>query len=105
MPPGKPATNEPGKPMRAHFTIKPPESKEMIDLETRWPLLQEIAAQSGGKVFTPEDASQLVDLLVNQSVPYVERHEQKMWQWWVLLVLMLTLLTLEWAGRKLAGLP
>jgi hypothetical protein len=104
-PPGKPGTDEPGKPMRARFTIKPPESKETIDLETRWPLLQEIAAKSGGKVFTPEDAGQLVDLLVNQSVPYVERREQKLWQWWVLLVLVLALLSLEWAGRKLAGLP
>jgi hypothetical protein len=77
----------------------------MIDLETRWSLLEEIAAKSGGKVFTAEDAGQLVELLVNQSVPYTERHEQKLWQWWVLLALVLTFLTLEWAGRKLAGLP
>ncbi len=104
-PPGKPGTGEAGKPMRASFTMKPPDSKEMIDLETRWPLLEEIAAKSGGKVFTAEDAGQLVNLLVNQSVPYSERHEQKLWQWWVLLVLMLALLTVEWAGRKLAGLP
>jgi hypothetical protein len=104
-PPGKPDAGEPGKPMRAHFTIRPPDSKEMIDLETRWPLLEEIAAKSGGKVFTPEDAGELVDLLVNQSVPYSERHEQKLWQWWVLLVLVLAFLTIEWAGRKLAGLP
>jgi hypothetical protein len=105
VPPDQPGGGEPSKPMRAHFTIKPPDSKEMIDLETRWPLLEEIAARSGGKVFTPEDASRLVDLLVNQSVPYVERHEQKLWQWWVLLVLVLSFLTVEWAGRKLAGLP
>jgi len=104
-PPGKPGGGKAGKPMRASFTVKPPDSKEMIDLETRWPLLEEIAAKSGGKVFTAEDAGQLVDLLVNQSVPYSERHEQKLWQWWVLLVLVLTLLTVEWAGRKLAGLP
>ncbi|HEY7311928.1 MAG TPA: hypothetical protein VH643_21370 [Gemmataceae bacterium] len=104
-PPGKPGSGKPGEPMRAHFTMKPPDSKEMIDLETRWPLLEEIAAKSGGKVFTAEDAGQLVELLVNQSVPYTERHEQKLWQWWVLLVLVLAFLTLEWAGRKLAGLP
>ncbi|MGH7172348.1 MAG: hypothetical protein ACRELG_18890, partial [Gemmataceae bacterium] len=104
-PPGKPDASVPGKPMRAHFTIRPPDSKEMIDLETRWPLLEEIAAKSGGKVFTPENAGELVDLLVKQSVPYTERHEQKLWQWWVLLVLVLAFLTVEWAGRKLAGLP
>ncbi|HTU20170.1 MAG TPA: hypothetical protein VMG10_19050 [Gemmataceae bacterium] len=104
-PPGKPNGGEPGKPMRASFTIRPPDSKEMIDLETRWPLLEEIAAKSGGKVFTPENAGELVDLLVKQSVPHTERHEQKLWQWWVLLVLMLAFLTVEWAARKLAGLP
>ncbi|HEY7423798.1 MAG TPA: hypothetical protein VH682_06085, partial [Gemmataceae bacterium] len=104
-PPNTPNAGEPGEPMRAHFTMKPPDSKEMIDLETRWPLLEEIAAKSGGKVFTAEDADQLADLLVNQSVPHSERHEQKLWQWWVLLALVLALLTVEWAGRKLAGLP
>ncbi|HTU91298.1 MAG TPA: hypothetical protein VMF69_14555 [Gemmataceae bacterium] len=95
----------PGKPMRAHFTIRPPDSKEMIDLETRWPLLEEIAAKSGGKVFTAENAGELIDLLVKQSVSYSERYEQKLWQWWVVLVLVLAFLTVEWAGRKLAGLP
>jgi hypothetical protein len=103
--PGMPRAGEPGKPMRAHFTMKPPDSKEMIDLETRWPLLEEIAAKSGGKVFTAEDAGQLVDLLVSQSVPYSERYERKLWQWWVLLALVLAFLTIEWTGRKLAGLP
>lgn len=104
-PPGKPSSGEAGKPLRARFLIKPPESKEMIDLQTRWPLLQEIAGKSGGKVFAAEDAAELVDLLVNQSVVHHERFEQKLWQWWVLLAVVLALLTLEWLGRKLAGLP
>ncbi len=104
-PPGKPNSGEPGKPMRAPFTVRPPDSKEMLVLETRWPLLEEIAAKSGGKVFTPEDAGELVDLLIHQSVPYSERFEQKLWQWWVVLALVLAFLTIEWAGRKLAGLP
>lgn len=94
-----------GQPMRAHFTIRPPDSNEMIDLETRWPLLEELAAQSGGKVFTPENAGELLDLLVKQALRNSERYEQKLWQWWVVLVLVLAFLTVEWAGRKLAGLP
>jgi hypothetical protein len=94
-----------GKPMRAHFTIRPPDSKELIDLETRWPLLEEMAAQSGGKVFAPEKAGELADLLVNQSISHSERYEQKLWQWWVVLVLVLVFLTIEWTGRKWAGLP
>jgi hypothetical protein len=92
-------------PLRAVFTMLPPESKEMIELETNWPLLDDLAVQSGGKVFTPETAGELRNLLVKQSVPNVEHHEQRLWQWWGLLAVVVILLTLEWAGRKLAGLP
>ena len=99
-PDGKP----PG-PLRSAFTVLPPDSTEAVDLETNWPLLEELAAKSGGKVFTPEDAAALADLLAKQSVPHVEHNEQRLWQWWVLLVAVVTLLTLEWVGRKWAGLP
>jgi hypothetical protein len=92
-------------PLRAVFTMLPPESKEMIDLETNWALLDDLAIQSGGKVFTPQTAAELRNLLVKQSVPNVEHHEQRLWQWWGLLAVVVILLTLEWAGRKLAGLP
>jgi hypothetical protein len=93
------------KPLRAHFTLRAPDSPELIELHTRWPLLEEIAAKSGGKVFAAEDAGALVELLAKKSVPHLERREQRLWQWWVLLALVVGLLTLEWAGRKLAGLP
>ena len=93
------------KPLRAEFRVLPPESREMIDLETRWPVLEDLARRSGGKVFTPEDAARLAELLVGQSVPHVERHEQRLWQWWGMLAAVVVLLTLEWVGRKLAGLP
>jgi hypothetical protein len=96
---------EGGKPLRAHFTLRAPDSAEMIDLHTRWPLLEEIAARSGGRVFAAEEAPQLVELLAKKTVPHVERQEQRLWQWWGFLAVVLVLLTLEWAGRKLAGLP
>jgi hypothetical protein len=93
------------KPLRASFTLLPPESKETIDLETNWPLLDDLALSTGGKVFTPEDAAELVKMLVNKGVPHSEHHEQRLWQWWGFLALVVLLLTLEWVGRKLAGLP
>ena len=34
-----------------------------MDLETNWPLLEDLAATSGGRVFTPEDAGELANLL------------------------------------------
>jgi hypothetical protein len=74
-------------------------------LQTNWPLLEELAVKSGGKVYTAEDAGELVEQLNKESVPHVERHEQRLYRWWVLLALIVGLLTLEWAGRKWAGLP
>jgi hypothetical protein len=38
-------------------------------------------------------------------VAHTEHHEQRLWQWWVMLAVVVGLLTVEWAGRKLAGLP
>jgi hypothetical protein len=93
------------RPLRARFMVRAPPSPEMIDLQARWPLLEELAARSGGKFFAAEDAGRLVELLAPKTVTHVEHHEQRLWQWWVVLAGMLTLLTLEWAGRKLAGLP
>jgi hypothetical protein len=105
------APAEPGKPpvpLRSFFTIRMPDSPELIDLQTRWPLLEEIAAKSGGKVFAPEEAGQLVELLHKQSIPHVEHHDQKLWEdpsAWVLLGIVLSLLTVEWVARKMSGLP
>jgi hypothetical protein len=107
--PANPATPTPGtKPtntLRANFSVLPPDSTELLDLETNWPLLEDLASKSGGKVFTPEDAGELANLLAQQTVPYVEHYEQRLWQWWVVLAVVVSLLTLEWIGRKLAGLP
>jgi hypothetical protein len=102
---GSPEPGQPDRWMRSLFTVLPTESREMIDLETRWPLLRELAATSGGKVFMPEDASELVDLLKQQSITQVDRYEQPLHRWWPTLVLLIALLTLEWVGRKWAGLP
>jgi len=100
-------TSRPGerKPLRATFAVLPPDSTELIDLGTNWAALEELAAKSGGQVYTPEDAAELLKKLAAQSVPHTERRQQALWQWWVMLVLVVVLLTGEWAGRKWAGLP
>jgi hypothetical protein len=95
---------KPGK-LRASFTVAAPEGEEMVELGTNWPLLEELAAKSGGKVFTAETAPELVDLLTRQTAMHTEHSEVRLWQWWPTLALFLVLLTLEWVARKLAGLP
>ena len=101
-PPGP--DGKPGK-LRASFTVLPPEGEEMVELATNYPLLEELAAKSGGKVFTPENASELIDLLTRHEVTREHYSEHRLWEWWVTLVLVLFLLTVEWIMRKWAGLP
>lgn len=91
--------------LRASFTILPTESEEMIELGTNYPLLGELAAKSGGQVFTPENASELVELLTKKTVTRERPVENKLWEEWASLVIFLVLLTAEWVIRKLAGLP
>jgi hypothetical protein len=101
-PPGP--DGKPGK-LRAEFTVTGSEGDEMVELATNWPLLEELAVKSGGKTFTPENASELLELLTKQSITHTDHFEFQLWQWWGTLVLFLVLLTVEWVARKMAGLP
>ena len=93
------------KPLRAPFTVLPSRTKETVDLERNDPLLEDLAVQSGGKVFTPETVRELADLLKRQGIEHVEHDEQRLWQWGWLLGVVVLLLALEWVARKLSGLP
>jgi hypothetical protein len=99
------ADGEAAKKLRATFSVTPPDGEEMVELATNYPLMEELAAKSGGQVFAPEDTAGLVEALTKRVVTREERSENRLWQWWVTLVLVLSLLTVEWVGRKLAGLP
>jgi hypothetical protein len=92
-------------PLRALFTILPPESRETVDLERNDPLLEDLAVQSGGKVYTALTVRELAEQLKRQGIEYVEHDEKRLWQWEWLLGLVVLLLTLEWVARKLSGLP
>jgi hypothetical protein len=99
---------EPGreaKPLRAPFTVLPPDSQETVELGRNDVLLEDLAVQSGGQVFTAEDVGQLAERLKRGGIEQVEHHEQRLWQWSGFLVLVVLLLTLEWVARKMAGLP
>ena len=90
---------------RATFTVTAPDSEEMVELSANLPLLEELAAKSGGKVFRPENAQELVDLLTQQAGVRWHHTETRLWEWWPTLALFLFLLTAEWLARKWAGLP
>ncbi|HYT93728.1 MAG TPA: hypothetical protein VEL76_33725 [Gemmataceae bacterium] len=100
---------EADKQRRDVFTVLPADGGEMVELATNWPLLEKLAADSKGQVIAPEDVGRLADLLVRQVELRERRDEQKLWEdmplVWVTLGVFLFLLTVEWVGRKLAGLP
>jgi hypothetical protein len=106
-----PEAGEPEAPGRRRdlFTVLPADGGEMVDLATNWTLLEALASAGKGAVVTPEDADRLVELLTRRVETRERRDEAKLWQdaplVWVTLGVFLFLLTLEWVGRKLAGLP
>ncbi len=102
---GTPAPDGKRAPLRAPFTISARPSTEMIDLATNLPLLEEIAAKTGGKVFMPENAAELAELLAQKTAVREYRTDTKLWEAWPTLVVFLGLLTLEWLERKWGGLP
>lgn len=94
-----------GAPIRAAFRIKPRESPERDDLSGNQDLLEQLAAQTGGRVVAPDQAADLVANLARQTVTRDTVHEWNAGRSWLLLALVLTLLGTEWTVRKLAGLP
>jgi hypothetical protein len=90
---------------RAPFTVTAADSAEKIHLEANWDLLRELADKSGGRFLKVEDADELLQLLKPQLDEASRPTEYKLWQSWATLLIVLLLLTLEWVGRKLAGLP
>ncbi|MFO0866283.1 MAG: hypothetical protein U0744_16825 [Gemmataceae bacterium] len=91
------------------FTVLPPETSENADLATNYALLSAIAEASGGRVVEIEEIDRLPSLLRKLVATKHERMESRPWHdapWtWYLFSLLLGLLTLEWTGRKWAGLP
>jgi hypothetical protein len=104
-PPGSPDAGKPRGPLKATFAVTPPESGEMLDLSADWNLMKELAHKSGGEVYTPENAEELLEVLKAKSVPHTDKYEQPLWQWPWLFVVVVLLLTVEWVSRKWAGLP
>jgi hypothetical protein len=95
------------RPNAAIFTVSIPESKEMSDLSPDWEQLQKIAqnSRSDGHVYSADEADAIVKALKNLDEKEEERPQIRLPDWWPVFVVVMLLLSLEWVGRKLAGLP
>ncbi len=102
---GEQSLDAAGKPLRAGVRVSVPESREWADLSPNRALLDEIAKQSGGRVFEAADAAHVAEAIEAQTATRTVRAETKLWQSWPVLAVLLTLLSLEWIARKWAALP
>jgi len=67
-------------------------------------LLKRIAAETGGKYYTPAEAQSLLDDLIYRQTPYSERVTKDLWDMPVNFMLIIGLLSAEWFLRKREGL-
>ena len=108
LPTPGPDEPKPEGPLKATFSVTPPQSAEMTDLSMNRPLLEELASKSGGKVYTPEDVQSLVEDIKAKNAPQIQHSEEPAWQgWtgWAIFGVVVFLLTVEWVVRKFSGLP
>ncbi|MCH9653175.1 MAG: hypothetical protein K0U86_05310 [Planctomycetes bacterium] len=78
---------------------------ELGNLASNPQLLSEIAESSGGQLLAPETIDQLLDLIPSLNQKTTNQDEISLWDHWLILVLIMGILTAEWAIRKLNGLP
>jgi uncharacterized membrane protein len=67
-------------------------------------LLKRIAAETGGKYYTPAEAQSLLDDLTYRQTPYSERVTKDLWDMPINFMLIVGLLSAEWFLRKREGL-
>jgi hypothetical protein len=102
---GPPGSNGRPVPLRARFEVLPPDGDELADLSANRELLEQIAAASGGKVYTPETLHELTESLVARSATREETVRLPVRRSWWTLGLVVALLAAEWVLRKWYGLP
>jgi hypothetical protein len=104
----KPEPGADGKtvPLRASFKVSPGETEEMRHLATNYTLLKGMAEKNSlGKFYTPETVDELLEKLTAKGMTKTDQNDVNLWSWWVTLLIILSLLTLEWVLRKWSGLP
>jgi hypothetical protein len=103
------------------FVIVAPPNEEMTNLTTdpvrlqtlailsrpelKDPKLSDDQKKTAVKVYTPENAHEILDQLkrADEEEPIIPG--KPLWEWWPTLVVVLGLLTVEWVARKWSGLP
>lgn len=89
----------------ADFVVHRQPTMEGSDMTANRDLLLQMADASHGRLFEPHELQELPPLLDGISRDMSAFEETTLWDHWLLLVVLITLLTAEWVLRKLNGLP
>lgn len=81
-----------------------PLNTEFVDAEMRAPLLRRIADETGGKFYTPATVSHLADDVALSKHGITVVNQMELWDMPAVLLLLLALVSGEWAYRKARGL-
>ena len=73
--------------------------------ELKDPSLSEEKKQTAARVYTPDNAHEILKQLTRADEDEPIIPGKPLWEWWPTLVLVLGLLTIEWVTRKWSGLP
>jgi hypothetical protein len=77
---------------------------EYFDAEMRAPLLKRIASETGGKFYTPATAATLAEDVALSKHGVTVVNQMDLWDMPAVLLLLVALVTAEWAYRKARGL-
>ena len=77
---------------------------EYFDAEMRAPLLQRIATETGGRFYTPATANTLADDVALSKHGVTVVNQMDLWDMPAVLILLVALVSAEWAYRKARGL-
>ncbi len=87
----------------SHLRVAPLNT-EFVDAEMRAPLLQRIATETGGKFYTPATVSHLADDVALSKHGITVVNQMELWDMPAMLLLLIALVSGEWAYRKARGL-
>ncbi len=87
------------RPATLTFRVEPPR-QETDKPGTNRPLLEDLARSSGGRVFTPADAKEIPEAFPIHQVERLIQYREELWDAPLGMILIVTLLTLEWVLRK-----